>query len=142
MHTFVSTARGSNQTTKTGFFWTFSERGGRGSRRFQNFLNRKNSDFFGLFAERGGGLTQSKRVFSRKLGTITKKSFFGYLAQNWFFCGYFAQFSAKTLLDWVRPPFGKKISVFSVKEILDSTRPPPLSGNVKKNPVFFYCSPK
>ena len=59
------------------------------------------------------------------------------------FFGYFAQFSAKTLLDWVRPPplsakKSKKISVFSVKEILDSTRsPPPLFGQCPKKTSFF-----
>ena len=64
------------------------------------------------------------------------------------FFGYFAQFSAKTLLDWVRPPplsakKSKKISVFSVKEILDSTRPPspPFGQCPKKNSFFRLIAP-
>ena len=77
-----------------------------------------------------------KKIKKKVLGKISKKCDFLDILPN---------FLLKTLLDWVRPPppFGKKskqISVFSVKEILDSTRPP-LSGNVKKKTVFFYCSP-
>ena len=73
--------RGAIKRKKTGFFWTLSEMGGRGSRRIQNFLNRKNSDFFGLFGRKGGGSHPIQKGFSRKLGKISKKSHF-----FWIFC--------------------------------------------------------
>ena len=78
--------------------------------------------------------------------SLQKKPSFGQNIQKKMrFFGYFAQFSAKTLLDWVRPPpplsakKSKKISVFSVKEILDSTRPlPPPFGKCPKKTSFPY----
>ena len=65
---------------------------GGGSRRIQNFLNRKNSDFFGLFGRKGGGggLTQSKRVLAENWAKYPKnRIFFGYFAENWGFFGHF-----------------------------------------------------
>ena len=68
-------------------------KGGGGSRRIQNFLNRKNSDFFGLFCRKGGGSHPIQKGFSRKLGKISKKSHF-----FWIFCrklGFFWTFFRK-----------------------------------------------
>ena len=64
------------QSYKENWFFLDIFRKGGGSRRIQNFLNRKNSDFFGLFAERGGGSHPIQKGFSRKLGKISKKSHF------------------------------------------------------------------
>ena len=54
------------------------------------------------------GLSQTPPPPLRKY--VNKKNSFGRNIKKSAFFGYFAQFSAKTLLDWVRhhPPFGKK----------------------------------
>ena len=51
------------QSNKENWFFLDIVRKGGGSRRIQNFLNRKNSDFFGLFAERGGGVSPNPKGF-------------------------------------------------------------------------------
>ena len=56
------TYKGSRRIRKTGFFWTFSER--------------------------GGGLTHSKRVLAENWAKY--RIFFGYFAENWAFFGYFS----------------------------------------------------
>ena len=74
---------------KNCFFFGVSRKGGGGSRRIQNFLNRKTE----IFLPKGGGLTQSKRVLSEKmrfLGIFWQKG--GILSEKkWEFFGIFGQ---------------------------------------------------
>ena len=51
---------------KPGFFWSFFERGGLAESKIS--LAEKTQIFLDFFAERGGGLTQSKRVLAEKNG--------------------------------------------------------------------------
>ena len=57
------------------------------------------------------------------------------------FFGYFAQFSAKTLLDWVRPPplsakSPKKSEFFLLRKFWIRRDPPPLFGQCPKKTSF------